>query len=328
MFYEMRGKDFVVVLTIWIFGCSDASKSLVQSAPNETPPPTVAIQASPTVESQHFPPYPPNETERKWSDSIDGDSLDWDGSDLFVQEEGEGRLGIFSRIAWNYCRTVQRGPDRNCYCGHSIRLASVVGTIVSFEHESDFSCSGSHLRWRYASLDLKKSGDFIYPRLVEFETKEPFMIRSSRMVSLTELFSEADILDAFLANERINREITKAIAEKKIERPPNTLREFDQYFARFDPNIFDGFLRLEKDYLTRFVFHHLEGKTVSVWISLTPTSHVSQAVHEHLEILLPISDKLQQTLLLADARKQGFLMKDANEAVGTSYAQFELGGKH
>ena len=108
MFYEMRGKDFVVVLTIWIFGCSDASKSLVQSAPNETPPPTVAIQASPTVESQHFPPYPPNETERKWRDSIDGDSLDWDGSDLFVQEEGEGRLGIFSRIAWNCSQTCAK----------------------------------------------------------------------------------------------------------------------------------------------------------------------------------------------------------------------------
>jgi hypothetical protein len=178
-------------------------------------------------------------------------------------------------------------------------------------------------------LDLEKSGDYIYPTLVEFGDEEASKVRTSKVVAITDLFSEADVLAALLANSQISRDISKALSENKMKSPPTTLSEFsDSIFTKYMSDVFDGAFYLRKDYLTRFVFHHIEGDKVAVWISLTSTSHAAQAVHEHVEILLPIPDKLREPLVLADSGQQGFLMKDAEKYVGTSRAKFEFGGKN
>jgi len=54
------------------------------------------------------------------------------------------------------------------------------------------------------------------------------------------------------------------------------------------------------------------------------TSHAAHAVQDHLEILLPIPDKIRQPLLLAKSKQEGFLMKDAADLVGNSFAEFEF----
>jgi hypothetical protein len=318
---------FLVILLF--IGCK-SSESPVENVHPEaanTPPP---VKVSPTIEPPKEPPAVPDEIKINWQGSTNSFYLDWNGKDLLVQLKGGIKQKILSRMSENFCRVLHKDPEsRNCRCGNSFRLASVVGNIVSFEDESDFSCAGSYLYWRYASLDLEKSGDYIYPTLVEFGDEEASKVRTSKVVAITDLFSEADVLAALLANSQISRDISKALSENKMKSPPTTLSEFsDSIFTKYMSDVFDGAFYLRKDYLTRFVFHHIEGDKVAVWISLTSTSHAAQAVHEHVEILLPIPDKLREPLVLADSGQQGFLMKDAEKYVGTSRAKFEFGGKN
>jgi hypothetical protein len=284
-------------------------------------------RVSPTVKPEATSPVVPEEIQLSWEGTSQGYNLDWDGKDLSVQADGK-KHGIFSQVSANYCRVLRSDPEsRNCYCGNSFNLTSVVGKIVSFEDESDFSCSGSHTYWRYTSLDLAKPGDFVYPRIVGFEGKEAKKLRASKMIALSDLFSETDIFAGILANSQVSAGISRAIGENKVKSSPTTLAEFSGSFAGDKMNLFNDDFHLEKDYLSRFVFHHLDGDKVAVWISLTPSSHAGQANHEHIEILLPIPEKLREPLMYADIGQQGFLMKDAAKFVGTTYAKFEHGPK-
>lgn len=316
------------LMMLLLIGCK-SNEILVENAHTETGKTRAQVKASPTVESQEsLPIAPPDEIQIDWHGTIPGVVLDWNAKDLTVQVGTAPKQRVFSRISENYCRVLQCDPEgRKCRCGNSFRLSSIVGKVVSFEDESDFSCAGSYLHWRYGSLDLGKSGDFIYPRLVEFDDKEAVKLRASKMIALTDLFSETNLLAALLTNPQISKDISKAMKENKLKSTPTTLSEFSNLFTKYMSGMFDDYFYLEKDYLTRFVFHHIENDKVAVWISLTPTSHTAQADHEHIEILLPIPDKLRESLLLADSGQQGFLMKDAEKFVGTSYAKFEFGGK-
>ncbi len=263
----------------------------------------------------------------KWSQTIGRNFFVWDGKDLFVKSETSSKkLGVFSRIAENYCLASRKGAEKNCFCGNSMGPIAIVGSIVAVDHESDFSCQGSYLSWRFASFDLEKLGDLNYSLPEELNSSEPVRSPKGKLVSLEELFSDEDIFSAFMANEPISEMIAEAINERKLEAKPKDLIGLTKFLTRENTIFLDGFFQLEKDYLTRFVFHHIEGEKVAVWISLTPNSHVGQANHEHLEIFLPIPEKFRNPLLLAEAGKEGFLMKDAAKFVGTSHTEFDFDG--
>jgi len=126
----------------------------------------------------------------------------------------------------------------------------------------------------------------------------------------------------------MNQEISKAIAEaSRLERlngVPQTLDEFNRYFARYDAKVsFDS--RLANDYLSRFDFREIRSEKLAIWISLTPTSHAGQANQDHIEILMPIPEKLRSELFDAESGTVGFLMKNAANYVGTKPAHFTVG---
>jgi len=72
--------------------------------------------------------------------------------------------------------------------------------------------------------------------------------------------------------------------------------------------------QLSPDFLTRFSFHHLEGKRVAIRISLSSASTATQSEHQQLGLLLPIPDSLSIRLHLAGNRREGFLMSYAERA--------------
>jgi len=259
---------------------------------------------------------------REWKSRTDNPSFHWTGKELFVQFEGEKQMPIFSQIAGDFCRTLQAGKDADCFCGHSFRISSIVGGIVSFDHESSFSCQGSYTNWRYSSLDVSRRLPFRYPRLVEYETEGGAKPHTSSFMDLRELFSESDIFNALMKNAQVSAAVGRSSARKHLQ-GHSSLAQLSKILT--DPQVgLSGSFYLERDFLSRFAFHHLEGDTVAVWISLTPDSHVGQGNENHLEIILTIPEKLFSAMQRADSRQEGFLLKDAPEFVGTSYAEFEF----
>lgn len=206
------------------------------------------------------------------------------------------------------------------------RPLAILGSLVGFENESASLCGAINtISWRYVTVELSENGNFLFYK--------PGGRRSGPTddmadVALSDIFAEDDILNSLMANERISKDIQRLIAQGKIERQPENLAALRTIFERFEYEFLDGRFYLGSNTLESFAIHHIDnGERVSVWISLLPNSHAAQAVQEHLEILLPIPEKIRESLRLANSREEGFLMKDAEKAVGTSYAKFECGGK-
>lgn len=320
----MNRYNCILVISLFLFGCATSEQHLenVQHESME-----IANQFENNSERVSATPYP-DVIELNWSASIKGSSFEWDGKDLFVQRRGEKKQGIFSQLARNnFLSASKEITVSGCEFSHYFSLLSVVGSIVSFEHETGVICGIPVSDWRFSSLELDKAGEFIYPTQEKSAKKEANGL-PSKIVSLLELFSDDEITAALLANQRISQEISKAIAKGNLTETPLNLREFNMYFTKRDYEKFGSYLFFDEDYLTRFVFHHLSGDKVVVRISLTPTSGSSRsAVREHIEILLPVPKTLRSSLLRADSGKEGFLMKDAPKHVGTSAAKFEFSGK-
>jgi hypothetical protein len=254
----------------------------------------------------------------KWSRLI------WNKRDLFVNYRGGKVLGFFSTIARSeYNKLLAAGHTEHCIRTHSFRLLAVIGNIISFEHESSMfgeGCNASvYSEWQFASIDLGKKGGVSYPDISENDWPAPVMRSSTRMLSLTELFDEKELLAALLANAKVAAVITENGGQT-----PASLKEFVKFFT--DRNyMFDHVFSLERDFLLRFVFRGIENDKVKVRISLSPASHALQALQDYIEISLPLPARLRKALLAADSRKQGFLMKDAKTIAGSGCSEFEFG---
>ncbi len=291
------------------------------NSPPEVPPTVTPYQNSDLL--------PPEEKKLKWRATISNIDYDWNLVDLIVRIKGGTKQAMFSQLAKNQYEAFQETGDiHECQVSDYFHPVAVMGSLISFDHENSVSCGTTYSTWRYTTLDVNKIGKLKYPVIPEPETGKYLRTSGTKIVSLNEIFSETDILTSLLANKNISDEISAALSKGKMIKRPTSLSEFDLYFTEYS-GLFDGELYFEKDYLTRFGFHHVQDGNLAVWISLTPRYHVSQAIQEHLEIILPIPAKQRDSILLADSGEQGFLMKDAEKYVGTSHAQFDFeSGKH
>ena len=264
----------------------------------------------------------------KWHQTWDFATFSWDGSDLSAEIRGAKVPSIFRSISRTRVRDLRRDPNtRNCEVTHLFKLSSIFASIITFEQVEVLFCGTTSSEWRYVSIDLSKSVGLNANSFSELESNSTSP-RGNPLVSLSDLFPEEDILSSLLANDRLSSGISSALKAKKIDHEPKTLREFQGMFSTSDPDSF-GDLFLERDFLTRFAIHHvdLNSERVFCWISLTPYTHASQAVRDHIEISLPIPKKLRETLLLAQNEAAGFLFADSNSKVGTNFARFEYGNK-
>lgn len=312
---------FFLVFLFW--GCQ--SDTFVEKARSH---PSIAINevnVSPTTKPESS--LRLNEDEViHWQSTVQNILLEWDGKDLYFRERSREKQGVFSLLARNLNRSLSSTADlKGCDDTHHFRLLSVVGTVISFEHENGFICGTTSEKWRYTSIDLNKPGDIMYLNSSEAQNEKRFIQpSSSKLISLKELFPEDDILSGLLANQLISQEIINAINDKRIITTPQNLSEFGKFFTKFDYSKFGGDFYLEKDFLTRFAFKDIRENKVSICISLTPTTHANSANHEYIEIYLPIPQKLQKFLELAASEKEGFLIKDARDKVGNKFASFKF----
>jgi hypothetical protein len=202
---------------------------------------------------------------------------------------------------------------RYCEVVCDYKILSVVGSIMSFLEGTGIDCEKTahpSATNRLAALDVKKPGGV-----------------SQKELKLTEYFPEEVIYRALLADPRVQQALARR--EPPLSQSPLSLAEL--YTSLKDVYLDDGFCKYElpEDFLTRFVFHHLEGDKVAVRLALPYYGEVCRGQYLALSLLLPVPASLKEPLALAAAGKEGFLMQDQEHLSKGEYTiiQFAKGKK-
>ncbi len=294
----MKKITYVFLLFVTLTGCKSPVSDRVQLTQfpittNTTPEPTYMV--------------PPTDEEEKlipWKSLVGKTTYNWNGKEFLVSRSRSETYRMFDSI-WREDVAEMAISDKKCAktLNSYFLPLSVVGDLVSFQHEIGYMCGASAwYSWR-------------------FETRN--VLRPNEQVALTDYFSDEEILRAFLANSRISAEIEKAKSKKRLDVDPSSLKQLTSFLTKFDYEIFDAQSYLEEDYLSRFAFHHINNDQICVRVTLTPTSHAGQAIQEYVEICLPMPKSIDEGLRNADSGLAGFLMKNYTTKVGTKTVVFE-----
>jgi hypothetical protein len=215
-------------------------------------------------------------------------------STIWVGESG----GV--RVEWTTRGIVTRPPESRpidlfdrptsepgCEGELGLRLLSVVGSIVSYELSEGTTCENAA---HPSAITLYAAVDAAHP---------------AQKVRLTDLFADSDVLRALMADAVVKRHLPKT--------PPKTTDALVQALAESNPECEYSF---GPDLPTRFAFHHLEGSRVAVRIGLSHGCEVARGKLTQLGILLPVPPSWKDALERANARTEGFLMRDEQAVSG------------
>lgn len=282
----------IVLVITYTFGCGSSSAvSTTNSDPANSPTPVPAAKAQQPSEDVMIP----------WEEVIGETVYRWNGEDLYVRKAGYREIPLFSQAARDYHSSLQ-SEGRRCLVTSYFTPVAVVGDLVSYEHESGIICGTVSGEWSFATIDVTNP---------------------KRTPDLREFFTSEQLLHSFLANPEVSSDIQRAVDAGKLDSRPDALEKLTAFLTSYDWEKFNGNSYFEPDYLTRFALHHVEGELVCIRVSTTSMSTAGRANHEYVELYFPISEKLRGLLQKADARSDGFLMKDAGSKVGTKPAVFE-----
>jgi hypothetical protein len=206
-----------------------------------------------------------------WAGESGGLHVEWTPQGIAVRQPGGKSVDLFER---------SKG-EQGCEGEQTDRLLSVVGSIVSYEEFVGTTCEGaahpSAITF-YAAVDAAHPG---------------------QKLRLTDLFADADVLRALLADAVVKRHVPKPA--------PKTTAALVKALEGSDPECEYSF---GPDLLNRFAFHHVEGNQVAVRIGLSHGCEVARGKLTQLGILLPIPPTLREPLERASTRAEGFLMRD------------------
>jgi hypothetical protein len=270
-----------------------------------------------------------------WNGMSDGFGIRWTKDDLFVQS-ASGLERIWAPLAkrgfdefaadMNRVGQTEGGRTNNCDYQRDFEVLSIVGALVSFQDDEYSDCGGAHptTERRFTMVDLTSPGQVFYghgENAMDADFKKP-----GKVVKLTDYFTESDILNALLADHVIKQ----ALADAGVSSPPRTLAGLSEVFSRNDYILSGTELVIRPDFLTRFAFHHIEGDMLAVRLNLPSIAFAYRS--QQIGLLLPIPQSLQQSLALAAAGREGFLMREASPIVHNQFTRFKFkigeGAKH
>jgi hypothetical protein len=250
-----------------------------------------------------------------WTGRSGGFVIHWTTADLSAMAESTGAqvLSVVP-LAQQGCKDFAaslRQPGagvevQTCTYERTFTLLSVVETLVSFADASYAFCQGwAHpaVASRFVGIDLAKDGGIGYaPGLPPFEV-DP--VHPGKVVRLTDIFAEGKVLDTLRADAVIGQALRRVGGVV-----PGTLRELAQVLHDQQLAVGECVYRLPADFLTRFVFHHVEPSAVAVRLGLPPAAEACRGQHAQLGILLPMPDTLKPSLARAASGQAGFLMQN------------------
>jgi hypothetical protein len=258
-----------------------------------------------------------------WTGQNSGHIVCWTQSDLTVAASSDGAKTIFSAavLAEKQFEDFKREnieDNRNSICSYALtfRLLSVVGPLISYEETEDSYCRSAAGSWAWPHPSFETTYHVI-------DLNDPV-----KGVELTDLFSEGEILRALLGDPVVK----KALGNRQTKKAPKTIAELVNLFELEGLSLepLTGTAEAPKgcrftlpnDILKQFAFHHLEDGKLAVRISLQPDVGACRTAHAQLGIVLPIPESLRGPLDLAQAGKEGFLMKDVRKIAGDRVTKF------
>lgn len=246
-----------------------------------------------------------------WTGRSGGFMFEWSAADISARP-AESRTGVlFSAKSLaqrdfeafrEASKDPQSGKMERCLYDRRFTVLSVVGSIISLRDNNSTTCEqAAHPggETRYTAIDLSKAGNVGYKELeMEVDLANP-----GKIVKLTDIFDEADILGALLADPLVKEALGRSGSR------PRTLGKLIEEFAGGASVTDKHCYSVSEDMLTRFAFHHTENGKVAVRLGLSGAGPCREFLTE-IGILLPIPPSLRTALAQAEAGKEGFLMKD------------------
>jgi hypothetical protein len=226
-----------------------------------------------------------------------------------------------AKRAFDEFKAIETGIEEpatpQCTYERNFTLLSVVGSLVSVRDNYYSSCTGeAHPagETRLLALDLAKPGAVLYNEEMDTDINNP-----GKVVKLKDLFPEADIVQALLADPFVQKNM---LDPEKKKSPPKNLEEFKNSLALSTSE--EVCLTIDDDWLTRFAFHHIENGKVSVRLGFSGLGPCRERLTE-IGLLLPIPSALKTPLALADSTTEGFLTKDLKRISGGKSTKIVFG---
>ncbi|MEZ0375265.1 MAG: hypothetical protein ACAI44_39625 [Candidatus Sericytochromatia bacterium] len=208
-----------------------------------------------------------------WQTVSGGFRLEWSDAELrYLPVSGGKPVSLFEPFSSE--------SDMKCTQERSLKPLSLAGPYLSLLQEEYWNCEGTAHPGAYSS----------------FRTLD---LRSGKPLQLTQLFAEAAVLKALLAEPVIARTL-KAAGRSK----PASARALVEELLKLNDRCEYAF---DAEMLSHFAFHHLQGKQVAVRIGLSHGCEVARGNLTQLGFYLPIPAALEHALVQA-GKGQGLLM--------------------
>jgi hypothetical protein len=210
----------------------------------------------------------------------------------------------------------------DCQYDRNFTVVSIVGTVISIEDQYSDYCGGAHpsQETRFTTVDLAKTGEVSYATGKDTPMMDVDISRRGRIAVLTDYFSQEVILRALLDDKVVH----KAISDMNVAETPRDLTALSLLFVKNYYELGNTGFELRPDFLTRFAFHHVEGREVAVRLGLPAHYGANRSQHMEIGLLLPITEALRQPLGLAAVRAQGYLMQDSAEIAKGKQTAFSI----
>jgi hypothetical protein len=234
-----------------------------------------------------------------WSGQSGNFSLIWTTKKIEAHRIGSSSaLAAFTLKSFDVAR-----PIEGYYSRDEFALVSAVGSLVSIQYDNYCECGGAH-----PTLDRN---------IIAYDLDDERR-GARRPARLTDYFRAEDILQALLADSFIRRAL-----EVSKNRQPATLDELIKAVALQGVEAADCEFSVQDDLLSRFAFHHLEDDQVAVRLGVSHHSEFCRGQMVQLGILLPIPEKLRDSLNSAVSGRSGFLMAGQGKFSRDSKTIFE-----
>lgn len=292
-------RNLLLALVVAIAACSENSGDTTEGHAPSAADTTVA--ANPAAEPEIAPPAGRGDT--IWQGMSNGYRITWTEHDVSAWA-GDAGFTLRDVLQHQMRMAAEAAGDvdalTTCTAENSIKLLSLVGSIMSIERSEYISCP-----------------DAAHPGLTTWYESFSFA-NPDRRLALTHYFDEDDIYRALVADALVK----KTLAGGGVTEIPATLTDLVRALAGISLECRYAFT---EDLLTRFAFHHIEHGKVAVRLGLSHGAGACRGALTQIGILLPIPEVLAADLKKAEEHRQGFLMKDEKKIAGDRSTVMRLG---
>ncbi len=269
-----------------------------------------------------------------WKGKTSEVEVEWSAADLIYSRNGKSER-VFSVLSDQgkksqclYMLTYQDDcecakPSRGaCFTSFEYRLISVFGAYITFE-EIYTGCGGTMLcgeERRYTTIDTGKRKAPIYSVGGHEGLLHVPKNQNDFVVSLDDLFDEQKILVELLKHDVVSKGLISEGIDIKRLNVVSDLEELEGLNGRIRLHGYTH--EVPRDLLTRFAIADIKDDKVVVRVSIPPRK--GGYLKKDLSIVLSPSAGLRTILDSAKAKKEGFLMNNAQSMFGDKNTKITL----